>query len=305
MVLGTLFGALSFILCGCGDDDSDRSAIGSPDDHFFGGQTGSLIPGCGVAPLSEEGLGVPSGDALAVLYTGGCSEPEAVARLAREGSDNDSVAVELVPLNDRGTYLVRAAESVSAGDYQLSYGQGAGSNLRVAEETPALPLRAGSLRLAPGEASCPEQLRFELELELDAAALAYAPLARFMVRIDGGVEQLWIDYGALPIESGAEGSRGVLELPRCGTRSCLDHGSHFLELRMEIAGEDASTAPLELDFVVDCPAPLAADSSAASRAAPVISCALRGVKHRRGRGAALAGAAGLVWLALRRRSSLR
>lgn len=299
VVFGALFCALALSSLGCGSDDSDNRGIGLPRDYVLGGQTGSLIPGCGIAPLSDEGLGVPSGDALAVLYTSGCSEPDASALVAREGSADDGVAVELVPLDDRGTYLVRAAQSVAAGDYQLTYGQGTSSSVHVEEQTPALPLSVGPLRLAPSDESCPEQLRFELEL--DAAALAYAPLARFMLRVDYGEEQLWVDYGALPIESGAEGSHGVLELPRCGTQSCLEHGSHSLALSMQVAGEDLAAAPLELDFVVDCPA-LGADSSDATSES---GCALGGTAHRREHDAALAGVAGLIWLARRRRSRLR
>lgn len=303
MVLGALCFALSLILSACAaDDSSGRAVVVAPRDYMLGGQTGSLIPVCGVAPLSGEGRGVPSGDALAVLYTTGCSEPEAVARLAREGSGDGTVPVQLVPLDDRGTYLVRAAESVSAGDYQLSYGEGAASDLHVAEETPALPLSPGALRQVPSDASCPERLRFELDL--DAAALAYAPLARFMLRLDYGEEQLWIDYGALPIESDAEGSRGVLELPRCGINSCLEHGSHVLTLSMQIAGEDLSPATLDLGFAIDCPVPLAADSNASSGASSESSCALHGKAHQRGRAAALAAAAVIAWLALRRRSRL-
>jgi hypothetical protein len=115
----------------------------------------------------------------------------------------------------------------------------------------AVPLQLGPLELVPTEEACVDRLRFELTL--DDAALAYAPLSRFDVSIDGGREQLWVDYGALPIESRAEGSRGLLEFPRCSSTGCLAGGTHRLELSARVAGEGLQPEPLELTFDVQCP----------------------------------------------------
>lgn len=293
-VLGALLCALLFLF-GCGSEDSNNAAFaGSSGGYELGGQTGSLIPGCGVAPLSAEGRSVPAGDAVAVLYTSECPEAEALAGLAREGIGDETVSVELVPLDGTGAYLVRAGQSVDAGDYQLTYGQNQSSDVHVEEEAPAPPISVGPLRFVPAGEVCPSRLRFELEL--DEAALAYAPLSRFMLSVDYGEEQLWVDYGALPIEPGAEGSRGVLELPRCGLTSCLEHGSHALSMRMLIAGEELAPAPLDVFFSVDCPPP--PDESGSSD----VSCSLLDRTARsRSPAAELACATCLTWLALRRR----
>jgi hypothetical protein len=225
----------------------------TPPEYMLGGQTGSLVPGCGVAPLSAAGRSVPAGDALAILYAQDCPEQAVAEQLALLGVGADAVQLELVPLEGAGVFLVRADQSLSGGDYQLALGSGSSSDVRVDADAADLPLRLGALSLLPPEGECPDRLRFELTL--DAAALAYAPLSRFDVSIDGGAEQLWVDYGALPIESSALGNRGVLELPRCGSAGCLEGGLHRLKLRVQVAGESLEPAPLELEFEVQCPAP--------------------------------------------------
>ena len=62
---------------GCASADNGDSGASSivPTGYKLGGQTGSLVPDCGLAPLSAEGRSVPAGEALAVLYAGACPEP--------------------------------------------------------------------------------------------------------------------------------------------------------------------------------------------------------------------------------------
>jgi len=251
--MGLVWALVSGVACGSSDDVSldFSNGNGAPDDYQLGGQTGSLVPGCGVAPLSAAGSSVPAGDALAILYAGDCPEPAVAAQLALAGMGASGVVLELVPLEGDGVFLVRADQSLASGDYQLALGAESPSDVRVGDEALAVPLQLGPLALAPTSATCVERLRFELTL--DDAALAYAPLSRFDVSIDGGREQLWVDYGALPIQSSAEGSRGWLELPRCGSTGCLGEGTHRLELRARVAGEGLQPEPLELTFDVHCP----------------------------------------------------
>jgi hypothetical protein len=301
MVPGVLLAALVLtVLFGCGSEDSYDSdgGLGGSGPYELGGQTGSLIPGCGIAPLSAEGRSVPAGDVLAILYTSDCPELEMLARLAREGALDETVTVALEQLDGSGTYLVRAGQSVDAGDYQLTYGSNQSTALHVEEEAPAPPRSVGPLRFVPGDGVCPSELRFELEL--DEAALAYAPLSRFLVSVDYGEEQLWVDYGALPIETGTNGAFGVLELPLCGGGDCLTHGSHALYMRMEIAGEQLLPEPIILSFSVNCPPAPATDSSADSSKA---SCSIEGTARARGSSAELLCITCLTWLALRRRRS--
>jgi hypothetical protein len=237
---GTLLVAAG--LLGCGAADNAPTQVG-PDADYLGGQTGSLIPGCGLAPLSAAGNAVPAGDALGVLYTADCPGQEQM--LALQGVAG--VALELLPLDRSNVFLVRSDQSLSAGDYQLELGNGAGSELHVEPEATELPMQLGQLRLAAP--TCDDPLRFELAL--DQAMRAYAPLSKFELSIDGHLPELWIDYGALPIEDRPDGSYGVLELPRCSARGCLQ-GAHSLELRAEIAGETQQPDSTNVDFDLPC-----------------------------------------------------
>jgi hypothetical protein len=247
---------IALVSAGCGSDMVDEFPATRPE-YELGGQTGSLIPGCGVAPLSAEGQSVPVGRALAVFYAKDCPELAGEGRLALTAMGLlDAQPLELVRLNG-DTYLLQAGESVPAGDYQLQ-GVPADGALRVAEGEPVVPSSFGALSFRPAEPTateCSELLSFTLEL--DDAALALAPLARFDVSLDGGAEQLWIDYGALRVESDEAGSRGVLELPRCGARGCISPGPHHLRLRVSVAGQSREPEPLELDFE-PCPWPAGA-----------------------------------------------
>ena len=76
----------AWLAAGCASSDQDALYTGGfpPREYIFAGQTGSLVPSGGVAPLSQEQLAVPMGDALAVLYTSGCPELSA-ARLSVVG----------------------------------------------------------------------------------------------------------------------------------------------------------------------------------------------------------------------------
>lgn len=222
---------------------------GSPG-YEFGGQTGSLLPGCGLAPLSAEGSIVPTGKGLAILYTKDCPAALAQSSVALGGADSGDVTLTLVPLDGDGVYLVQADQRVYDGSYALSVG-GDASSLTVGGAV-ALPGRVGALTAESSAAECEDSLRF---LMTDRATLAYAPIARFTVRIDGGEEQLWVDYGALPITGTAEGSSAEFVLPRCGPTACLPAGHHQLLVQMDVAGVDAQPEPSRLDFDVSCPLP--------------------------------------------------
>lgn len=262
---------------GCAQDMELDFAVDEVDPYRLGGQTGSLIPGCGVAPLSAQGQSVPAGRALAVFYGKDCPALTAEGRLALLGAGLET-SIELVPL-DEHTFLVQAPDSVPAGEYQLELDEQESTVLSVAEGERVVPASFGTLaysaeRSAGNTSECPEQLRFTLEL--DDAALALVPLARLDVSIDGGPLQLWVDYGALPLERDDTGSRGLLELPRCAA-GCLAPGPHQLSVMVSIAGEARAPEVLEAELE-PCPLP-------AEQANDAGGCALRA--PGRARGAAL------------------
>jgi hypothetical protein len=220
-------------------------------DYLLGGQTGSLIPTCGVAPLSASGYAVPRGDAVAVLYGSGCPEALAASRVALTGPDARPVAILLESLED-GVYLVRAAESLEGGEYGLAVSGESQGTLAVDDEAAGLPLQIGSITVTPGVRDCLADVRFEVELS--AEALAHAPLLRWLVRVDGSDWQVWADYGALELTSTPEGGRGELALPRCGPAGCLPEGSHGLDIRAEVAGESLPSEATSVAFDIECAA---------------------------------------------------
>jgi len=229
------------------------------DDYKFGGQTGSLVPGCGVAPLSESGQALPSSDALAVIYTSDCPAAAAQELVSVSAPDSSIVNVELEPLGDAGVYLVRPGVMLGAGDYRIEVGDSAVSTLSVALEDSSLPARLGTLEAVETGDACTEH--FELELTLDPAALAYVPLLRLYARVDGGSEQLLVDYGALEVREGS--NLGLVRVPRCGG-SCLGRGEHVLDVRGAIAGEELDIPVVAATFVNDCDDQLSASDSSAS-----------------------------------------
>jgi MYXO-CTERM domain-containing protein len=304
LALGSLaLASTALTSVGCASSDMTLDFSSEQPDYQLGGQTGSLVPGCGVAPLSAEGQSVPAGEALAVFYAKDCPELAGEGRLALTGVGLEPQRLELVRLTG-DTYLLRASASVPPGDYQLT-GTDEASALRVTEGELLVPSSFGALSFTPDApeetepemtaAQCPEQLRFTLEL--DEAALALAPLARFDVSIDRGAEQLWVDYGALHVESDDAGSRGLLELPRCAGQGCISPGPHHLALRVRLAGQLREPEPLELDFE-PCPWPESASD------APDESCALTGPTRGSG-GVGLGLLAVVLGLGWRRRRESR
>jgi hypothetical protein len=284
-------GLLGLALAACSFDSASEDAafVGAPPgDYMLGGQTGSLVPDCGVAPLSAGGVAVPVGDALAVVYGRGCPEDLAAQQLAVSGPDERPLPVTLEML-ESGVFLVRAAETLPAGRYELGIA-GAQNAVSVASEASPLPMRLGEIAAVASPRECPDDI--ELALTLAPEALAHAPLLRLLLSIDGGEEQLWVDYGALRLED-EESGRASLRLPRCSRGTCLE-GSHQLRVRAELAGEGLSIEPLSVRVDVPCttvPLPEARTSD---------SCAL----SRRGAPSLAAWwccAAGVLWAARRRR----
>lgn len=232
----------------------------NPSDYMLGGQTGSLIPNCGVAPLSANGYTVPRGDALTVLYGAGCPEALAASQVALTGPDARPVAILLESLDD-GVYLVRAAEGLESGEYGLDVAGQSQGTLSVDEQASALPVQIGPITATSGPRDCLGAVTFELALSPEA--LAHAPLMRWLVSVDGGDWQVWADYGALELTGAPGNGRGTLTLPRCGSAVCLPEGSHGLDVRAEVAGEALTTDVASVTFDIDCAEPEPSDEGCA------------------------------------------
>lgn len=109
-----------FALAGCGSAEDGGGKPGLPAGWIgTGGQTGSLMPVCGLAPVARE-RGVPSSAAGIVVYTNACG---ALPRgeLALFDAEGHPVPVQTQPLGD-GVVLVTPQTGLSPGSYVLGRG---------------------------------------------------------------------------------------------------------------------------------------------------------------------------------------
>jgi hypothetical protein len=227
------------LLAGCGDDGAGDDGIGNWGDWVKGGQTGSLIPPCGLTPSAAAGDSIPGGSGGIVLHTDMCTGL-AAAELKLHDEDGMMVSFEVERLPG-DAILLRPASPLMAGVYRLT---GAGLQMEpvVAVEPAEVPTRLG--QLVPDAASCGANF----ELTLDPLVLEYLPQLKLSVSVDGGPPETWFDYGTLEVEGG----RATLSLEECFP-SCLYGGSHSVRVTAELAGETATLEPIEVTLETDCP----------------------------------------------------
>jgi len=236
---------------GCSSSETGSGSV-KPTQDPYGGQTGSLKPDCGIAPLSKKaGASVPAGDSAFVLYSTACgSAPTPEFDLRDAFGMLVSHRVEQL---DTGVYLVRSDSALSPGNYSITpvgnskpTPTAAPVTLTVADAS-ALPTRLGSFHLAQQQLTCDG---FAFEFTLDPATLAYAPLLRLKVQIDNNAPVVWINYGTLAVEAG----KAKLILPSC-FGGCMGNGSHSLRITGDIAGENVELAPELAMLTQSCPPP--------------------------------------------------
>jgi len=221
-----------------------------PTPNPYGGQTGSLTPDCGIAPLSKKaGASVPAGDSAFVVYSTTCGSAPTPEFDLRDALG--MLVSHRVEQLDTGVYLVRSDSALSPGNYSITP---IGSSTPMPAATPvaltvadasALPSRLGSFELAQQQLPCDG---FAFEFTLDPTTLAYAPLLRLKVQIDNNAPVVWINYGTLAVEAG----KAKLVLPSC-FGGCLGNGSHSLRITGDIAGENVELAPEALQITQNCP----------------------------------------------------
>lgn len=274
--LGRLPGAVAIVLSalvpsllGCGSDSLEVDAAGGP---ISGGQTGSLVPGCEVAP-GAQGQRVPAGDILTVLHGNDCLV--ALGRrhsLQAVGPEGTEVPVSLRILEESpGVFLVRSESGLRPGGYTLRAPLGVDAEVAQRElvvgEVSGLPGELGELTASPSPLS---SLPPNFELALSEEARAYMPLLRLSARVDDGDAFVWSDYGSLvlldaPLEGGAPPEGGFagnsdrgqaarprirLTLPNCQP-DCLNPGEHTLEVWGDVAGEMGETQRITTRFVLE------------------------------------------------------
>ncbi len=239
---------ISLLLLGVSAGCSSSVSSGTPDP--YGGQTGSLTPDCGVAPLSKKaGASVPAGDSAFVVYSTACGSAPTPEFDLRDALG--MLVSHRVEQLDTGVYLVRSDSALSPGNYSITPAETSKPTLTVAPVTltvadaSALPSRLGTFELAQQHLSCDG---FAFEFTLDPAALAYAPLLRLKVQIDNEPPVVWINYGTLAVEAG----KAKLVLPSCFA-GCLQNGPLSLRITGDIAGENVELAPEVLQITQRCP----------------------------------------------------
>jgi hypothetical protein len=201
-----------------------------PRDAIWGGQTGSLEPKCG---LSVEEA-VPEGASGIVVDVRACAREPTDADVRITSETGEVIEAEWIPLGG-GRYLVRPAQSLERGQYQVSVG-GPSQSLQVGEAS-SKPTRLGTLeKLDSGACD------LSVDVRLDDAVLPYAALLHVDAVLDGDTHAL-ADFGALTAANKT--------LPiRCS--NCLSGGRHSLVAFGEIAGEPETLVTATLTVESTC-----------------------------------------------------
>lgn len=231
------------LLQGCSSSEATATSTAAGG-AFTGGQTGSLKPSCGIAPLSEDGSSVPSGEQAFVLYTRGCPETPRLDELMISDAAGDPIAVQLEPLDD-GVYLVKGSAVLMEGQYDVTLPDAVAAeatSVEVAESWP-LPAEVGTLSRQDQQCDVGQIL-----LRPSAQLIRYLPLTQFSYSLDGDAAVVTGDYGTQAL------SDGLLSIPvdNCGAGPCLTSGHHRLTVYATIAGETAQPDPATIEFDIRC-----------------------------------------------------
>jgi hypothetical protein len=226
------------IACSAGEDSAHRAG-NEWRPWVEGGQTGALIPPCGISPAAAAGDSIPGGQSGIVLHTDECVGFNA-AGLELHDEDGMLVAFDVVELPGNAV-LIKPRSPLPAGVYSLTV---AGKRMTpvIAAAPAAVPMRLGTI--TAGSPTC----GVNLELTVDPLVLEYLPQLKLSVGVDGGPLQTWFDYGTLEVNDG----RAQLSLDECFP-TCLEDGAHSLRVIAELAGEPGTLEPIELTVQTACP----------------------------------------------------
>jgi hypothetical protein len=235
---------LALLLQACSASESADSASSAAGGAFTGGQTGSLKPSCGIAPLSEDGGSVPSGEQAFVLYTRGCPETPRLDELMISDAAGDPIEVQLEPLED-GVYLVKGSAVLTEGEYDVMLPEAVtaeATSLEVVESSP-LPTTVGTL--SRGDRQCDVG---RILLRPSAQLIQYLPLTQFSYALDDEPVVVTGDYGTHAPSDGMI----TIAVDNCGAGPCFTSGHHRLTVYATIAGETAQPDPAAIEFDIRC-----------------------------------------------------
>jgi len=230
------------------------------DDWVYGGQTGALMPHCGLTPASLQ-HGVPASAPGLVLDLASCGNPSAFDNLAVRDELGQPVGFNLARLPD-GSLLVSITGGLTPGNYTIGIepdlvsDEDAGSDgdasvpmmdqelqqpQSVEVETAARPTRFGEVSRVNGECGA------LLELIPDQAVLPFAGVLAIDMQIDRGPVQLLVEVGTFKLTGGVM----RVGLPP-NELELLGDGEHELQVTARIAGENAPLETFLLTLSVPC-----------------------------------------------------
>lgn len=225
-------------IVGCAADSGSTSA--DLPGTTSGGQTGSLIPSCGLAPNAVRAPQSLQGGGV-VFFPMGCPgefDPQSLQLRAEDGMIVPSEVEEL----DTGAVVVRASAPLEPGGYTV-VGEGVETEeVQLVDSEPA-PSTLGLLNWTGN--GCPGTF----ELELDEGLAAYSSQLSVSVSVDGGPWVTWFDYGTLE----TDGDVALITLPDC-LGGCRSPGQHTVEVQGQLVGQDEPLPVVETSFTQRCPA---------------------------------------------------
>jgi MYXO-CTERM domain-containing protein len=257
------------VLAGCAsaeDGAADAPGLSGNGWTGLGGQTGSLMPTCGLAPLARN-RGVPSSAAGIVVYTTACGA-SADGELGLFGADGSPVPVQTQPLGNGavlitpqnvlppGNYVLgRRAPSADAGAVELDGGLDADAGIEpiggrdaVAPTVQGEPLSVLAPSAPPARLGELHQLGGVcgslLELALDPGIEPYLPSLALDLRVGDAPAQRVVDFGTLAVS--ATGTAQIA-IPR---ELLTTGGPYTITLQGVLAGDAAAIEPATLE--VEC-----------------------------------------------------
>jgi hypothetical protein len=257
-----------FLLAGCSasDEAGRASTSGNCDDWCFGGQTGSLMPVCGVTPNTMS-RGVPASGAGIVVLSEPCGDARLLDALTVRDASGQAIPFSTEQLAN-GEILIHPENGLSPGSYTVSVQSGdedddagidalpdAGEPVSTTlwrqtvnvQESMPLPQAFGTITREQDGCTA------VLELEPEANVLPFLGLLSVDIQVGSGSARPLIVTGTMQLQN--DGVARV-KLPQ-DALSGLPDGDHTLQIVVRLAGE---AVPLET-FMMTLSAPCNVDGA--------------------------------------------
>lgn len=249
--------ALSALLTSCGSSDEDAGAF--PGEGWqFGGQTGSLMPVCGLTPASTMS-GVPASAPGFVLLPSQCPDARVLDALTVRDGSGQPIPFEVESLPG-GELLVVLPDGLTPGDYTIGVAQAGDEDGGVEPEPDAgLGPEPAFMQSVTVQDSAPQPTRFGevsrihgecgavLELTPDASVRPFLGSLSVELQIDAAPSRTLVLTGTLKLV----GDSARIALPESEI-AALGYGEHELRVTVRLAGESAPLETFLLTLAVPC-----------------------------------------------------